>query len=119
MRHLLPTKSILAAAIVAALLPLAGLTAGCVVHEHDRRPRVVREEVIVEEAPPPVRVEVRPARPGPDHVWIEGHWVRVGHHWDWVGGHWERIPHERAVWAPGRWEPRSHGYVWIEGHWER
>jgi hypothetical protein len=48
-----------------ALLLLLGFVliaaAGCVVSN----PRI---------APPPAKVEVIPGRPGPNHVWIAGHW---------------------------------------------
>ena len=41
--------------------------------------------------PPPLRVEVRPARPGPKAVWVPGHW---------------------------KWRGRARGHVWIPGHWK-
>ena len=106
-------RSVLTKVIVAgSLLPLAGLTAGCVVHEreHTRRevivreePRreVVREEIIIER-PPPAIVEVRPSRPGAEYFWVEGHHVHGRDGWHWEHGHWDQ---------------RSHGYVWIEGRW--
>lgn len=39
----------------------------------------------------PVRVVHRPARPGPNYHWVEGHWrvQRPGHR-VWVPGHWQR-----------------------------
>ena len=43
--------------------------------------------------PPPLRVEVRPARPHARAVWVPGHWKwvnrKVGYRW--VPGHW-RLP---------------------------
>jgi len=40
---------------------------------------------------PPLRVELRPASPGPRAVWVPGHW---------------------------KWRGRARGYVWIPGHWK-
>jgi len=55
---------------------------------------------IAPEAPPRPRVEVRPARPGRNHVWIDGYWDRQDDRW---------------AWAPGRWEePSQHGTHWIK-----
>lgn len=38
-------------------------------------------------------VVIRPARPGPNYVWVEGHW-RQGPRGNrvWVGGHWQHRP---------------------------
>lgn len=59
---------------------LAGFISGCTYY--------------IKEPPPPVRVEVRPAR-----------------------------PYSRAVWIPGRWKWRGRRrrgrYIWIPGHWRR
>jgi hypothetical protein len=128
--------------LTAGLLPLAGLTGGCVYEEHDyHRPRreviveeerphrdvvieeprreVIREDVvIVEEEPPAPRVEVRGHAPSHEHAWIEGHYVRTNGHWDWRAGHWERPPRRNAVWVPGHWNRKDRHYVWIDGHWK-
>lgn len=47
----------------------------------------------VRPAPPPVKVEVRPARPHPKAVWIKGHWKWRGRRrgWVWVPGHWKIV----------------------------
>ena len=67
-------------------------------------------EIIVREAPPPMRVEPMPA-PRPGYTWGAGHW-------DWNGSHY--------IWAPGTWVSERPGYVynaptWVqrEDHWER
>jgi hypothetical protein len=50
-----------------------------------------RVSVGVAVAPAPVRVVRRPARPGPNYHWVEGHWRRDAYgHRDWVAGHWQR-----------------------------
>ena len=74
-------------------------------------------EIVIMQGPPPPRREVRPARPMPGHVWIDGYWAwHDGRHF-WVSGHWEQPPRPRAVWVEPRWERRGGGYVFIEGVW--
>lgn len=53
-------------------------------------------------APPPARVEVRPAPPRNDMVWRRGYW------------NWEGRAH---VWVPGRWIVTRPGYVWQDPSW--
>jgi hypothetical protein len=68
-------------------------------------------------APPPPRVERRPAAPFPDAAWIDGHWGWRDGRWAWVRGHWD-VEHRGGRWTPGRWDRGpSGGYVWIDGHW--
>ncbi len=47
----------------------------------------------VRPAPPPLKVEVRPARPHPKAVWVRGHWKWAGRRrgWVWVPGHWKIV----------------------------
>jgi hypothetical protein len=78
---------------------------------------VLAEDVVVHVRPPALRVEHRPARPGPNYVWIGGY-----HRWDggayvWEPGRWEVPPRERAVWVAPRWEHRGGGWVFVEGRW--
>ncbi len=74
-------------------------------------------EFVVVKAPPPLRVETIPARPGAAHVWIGGYW-----HWEsdaylWVPGAWITPPEPKAVWIPPRVEQRSGVSVFISGFW--
>lgn len=57
--------------------------------------------VVAQSAPPapPVQVEVRPAQPSAQSVWVSGHY-------SWEGGRW--------VWIPGLWSTPRAGYVWQE-----
>jgi len=44
-----------------------------------------------------VRVGV-PPRPGPNHVWVAGHWTHDRHgHGHWVSGHWRYQAPKRVV----------------------
>jgi len=57
----------------------------------DPNGRVVeRDEYVVEEPPPPERVEVIPVRPYYGAIWVRGHYVHGRHRgeWIWVPGHW-------------------------------
>jgi hypothetical protein len=73
--------------------------------------------VIVETAPPPLRTEVVPVRPGPHYVWQRGYWAWRGR-WAWVGGVWVTPPRVGAHWVPGHWRHRyGDGWVWVPGHW--
>ena len=81
---------------------------------------VVREgpaEVVIGEAPPAPRYEVRGAPPSGRHMWIAGYWAwRNGRH-EWIGGHWELPPHGRTHWEPAHYERRGNGFIFIEGFW--
>jgi hypothetical protein len=76
--------------------------------------------VVVNEAPPPAKVEVETTSPGPTQSWIQGYWMHSGDRWVWVPGHWEMRPREGATWVSGHWDkdPASNGWVWTEGHWQ-
>ena len=67
-------------------------------------------EIIVNVAPPPLRVERAPTHERRGYVWESGYWR-------WNG--------RRHVWAPGHWERHRPGYTyhapeWAErdGRWE-
>jgi hypothetical protein len=92
--------------------------------------------IVVERGPmPPVREEIIPVAPSPEHHWVRGHWAWRNVHWEWIPGHYFRgvvpaMPVEvvevetarpgpeyiwikgHHVWADGRWE-------WQRGHWAR
>jgi hypothetical protein len=65
-------------------------------------------------APPPPRVIVRPAAPGPDFVWVDGYWYPVSGHYKWHTGYWTRAPYAGAVWVG----PRYEGHQYYNGYWE-
>ncbi|HEV7509813.1 MAG TPA: hypothetical protein VGS07_33380 [Thermoanaerobaculia bacterium] len=72
-------------------------------------------------APPPVlRQEVVVARPGPDFVWVRGHydWVGGPRGYVWLPGAWVRPPHARAVWVAPRYERRGRHHFYARGYWK-
>ena len=104
---------------------------------------VVKEQVVVREAPVHVQVrhvpapiaEDRGAWPGPGWNWVPGHWKWEGRDWAWVHGRWVQqvvptmpvvivepittAPSPQHYWVPGHWVWRldSSGWFWIKGSW--
>lgn len=76
--------------------------------------------VVAPMAPPPPRIEVIPAPPARDYVWLPGYWHWEGREHRWIDGRWE--PHrEQEHWVPHRWErdERSDRDQWRQtgGYW--
>ena len=73
----------------------------------------------VRAAPPAEVVETVPPAPGPEYVWIPGHyrWDEGARGYIWVAGHWVVPPQGYRAWVPGHWVERDGGWVWVEGHW--
>jgi hypothetical protein len=68
--------------------------------------------------PPPARVEVRVAPPGPADVWIGGYYAWQRGDYVWIGGRWDRPPQPMyRRWAPGHWVHARQGWYWVEGRW--
>jgi hypothetical protein len=88
-----------------------------VIHERAGAPAPVRE-IVVMETPPAPQVEAMGVTPGPDYVWMSGHWTRSGDRWVWTSGRWELRPSATSIYMPGHWEKRGAGYVWREGYWK-
>lgn len=65
-------------------------------------------------APPPPRVVVVPASPGPEFIWVEGYWYPVGHHYKWHSGYWTRPPYASAHWVA----PHHDGERYFPGYWD-
>lgn len=80
-------------------------------------PSFAQTEVIIRQAPPPMRAEAYPGqRPG--YAWDQGHWRWDGRGYAWVPGHWQPMMHG-ARWRPGHWQARGPNWRWVEGHWAR
>ncbi len=102
---------------------LTALVASSVLMTNPAQARVIVYEetaapyIVAQAAPPAEQVEVMTASPGPNYVWIRGHWKWEGGRWAWDSGHWSSRPHPNALWISGYWQSRHHGWVWIPGHW--
>jgi len=73
--------------------------------------------LLVHVAPPAVRGEVRPPRPGPGYLWEPGRWEwREGRH-VWAAGHWIQGKPGR-MWVPGHWRRLGDAWTWEPGRWE-
>jgi WXXGXW repeat (2 copies) len=75
-------------------------------------------DIVVHIKPPALKVEKRPDRPSPQHVWVSGYHRWDGNAYVWESGKWEVPPREHAVWVEPRWEHRGEGYVFVEGRWK-
>jgi hypothetical protein len=73
---------------------------------------VVVQQPVATEVPPP-------AAPGPDYVWVSGHWEwdTSGGRWVWYGASWQRPPAPNAVWQAGYWSQQGPSWVWVHSHW--
>jgi len=67
-------------------------------------------------APPALKVEVKTVKPGPNYVWISGHWKWTGGRYFWVSGHWTKKRVGKS-WVPGHWIKRGGRWAWKPGHW--
>ncbi len=84
---------------------LAAMSAGCTTVTY------------VPKDPPAAKNEVRPTKPGPKYVWVDGHWKWNGHNHVWVKGHWVKGKTGKT-WIKGHWKRTSRGHVWVSGHWK-
>jgi hypothetical protein len=97
---------------LAMLAAVTGPVTGCVVYAHPRA-----GIVYMSERPPAARVEVIPASPGRDFVWIGGYWGHNGARYNWVPGRWERPVAGHRTWVAERWAHDRNGWYLVEGHW--
>jgi hypothetical protein len=132
--HSHPSQRLATRALAAgAIALLSVISTGC----------VVKEQVVVKQAPAHVQVRYMPApiaedrgaQPGPGWSWLPGHWKWEGRDWAWVHGHWVQhtVPVMPAViveeitvapspmhfWVPGHWVWRldAGGWIWVKGSW--
>jgi hypothetical protein len=75
-------------------------------------------EVIVSQAPPPVRAEAQPPIPGPGFSWVAGYWAWQGGRFVWISGRWE-AGHPGTVWEAARWAQQGPYWRFVPGRWRR
>src|SRR5436189_1653735 len=105
----------------AAALATILITAGCasqptaVAHEPVSAPVILNRPLT--KPPPPLRVEATGRPPGPEYVWVSGHYEWNGRQYIWRAGRWVPKPYERAIYMEGYWEQRAGGWIWVPGTW--
>jgi len=67
--------------------------------------------------PPPRKVRVKAAKPGPGYFWVKGHWEWRNGRYVWRSGHWKKNRKNRR-WIHGHWKKTARGWVWVKGHWK-
>ena len=72
---------------------------------------------VAQNAPPKMRSEHKPSRPGHDYLWVQGFWHWHGNGWDWVPGRWDRPEAHGAKWVKARYVREGSVYVYQPGHW--
>jgi hypothetical protein len=77
-----------------------------------------RGPVLIEQRPPPLRLEIVPDAPTAEYTWVPGHWRHRDGAWLWVPGEYRQRPHVGAVWIDGKWAPHGRGWTWVEGRWK-
>ena len=65
----------------------------------------------------PTAAEAVPASPGPDFVWVPGHWTWHQDVQTWVAGAWLLPPRPGYGWQPGHWVARGPEQIWLDGYW--
>ena len=73
--------------------------------------------VIVQQAPPPIRVERRPSAPSAAHIWIDGYWNWDRQRYSWIVGRYELPPQPGSVWVAARYDSDAKGYRYTPGRW--
>jgi len=76
------------------------------------------DRVYVRREPPPPRREIIVESPGPDYVYIRGHWIGGrGGEYEWVPGRCVRPEGRHRAWVDGHWARDRDGWYYVEGHW--
>jgi hypothetical protein len=68
-------------------------------------------------APPKLRSERKPHRPGRDFLWVRGSWDWQGNDWAWVPGRWDRPNDRGARWVRPRYVREGPAWRYEPGHW--
>ncbi len=72
-------------------------------------------------APPPMPVYEQPPLPGPDYIWVPGHWAWSDDVDDyfWAPGYWELPPEPGLLWTPAWWGWDNGAFRFHGGYWGR
>jgi len=68
-------------------------------------------------APPRLRSERKPSRPGRDFLWVKGSWDWQANDWAWIPGRWERPNEHGARWMKARYVREGPAWRYEPAHW--
>lgn len=68
-------------------------------------------------APPRMRSEHKPPRPGRDYMWLKGSWGWQSNDWAWMPGRWERPHQHGAWWVQARYVREGRAWRYEPAHW--
>jgi hypothetical protein len=74
--------------------------------------------IVVKKPHKPKVLVVKTSKPGPNQIWINGHWKVKKNKYVWTKGYWVKAK-EQHSWVEGRWKKVRGGWKWIPGHWKR
>jgi hypothetical protein len=106
----------------AAVAHIADLGNPADVIRNTERSLAERRTLLAEPPPFPLGKprQLKPIRPAPEAVWVEGYWSYMGHlgsPYEWMSGHWEIPPPGARTWVPGDWQRFGNNFVYVRGHW--
>jgi hypothetical protein len=103
-------RAIILAAGSVAVMGIVGCGSSGEVYVADDQPQYL----VVDQAPPPDPVEVIPASPGPDYLWVGGFYSWDGGSYHWQRGRWQVPPAGAGPWVAPQWS----GGRFTPGHWQ-
>jgi hypothetical protein len=106
------------AVLVARGVAVGMTTTGCYMGPHGVE---VGADFDVDGPPPALQDDVVVAAPGPDYIWVGGHyeWGVSAKSYQWRTGAWVHPPHAGATWVAPRYEERGGRRIYHSGHWQR
>jgi hypothetical protein len=75
--------------------------------------------VYVQQAPPAIIVERRPAAPSAAHIWVDGYWNWENQRYTWQAGSYQLPPQPDVIWVAPRYENDAKGYRFTPGQWKK
>ncbi len=96
---------------------LSSMPASAQVHFRFDIPLPSLEVRVGHRAPPRMRSESRPHRPGRDYVWLAGSWDWQVNDWAWMPGRWERPNHSSNRWVKARYARQGNAWRYEPAHW--
>lgn len=74
--------------------------------------------VVIKKPVKPHVVAVKVAQPGPNMIWIDGHWRVKNNKYIWSNGYWTKA-RPNMIRTSGHWRKVPGGWKWSPGHWKK